>query len=60
MRNQVSMRAGIVRGEEVIRYPADEMRLLGIDHGNVQVVEYLSTDREARRSTRTRGTRSRS
>jgi quercetin dioxygenase-like cupin family protein len=46
MRNQVSMRAGIVRGEEVIRYPADEIRLLGIDHGNVQVVEYLSTDRE--------------
>jgi quercetin dioxygenase-like cupin family protein len=31
---------------EIIRYPADEIRLLAVDHGEVQVVEYVSTDRE--------------
>jgi quercetin dioxygenase-like cupin family protein len=44
--NQAEMRAGIVRGEEVIRYPTDEIFLRGIGHGNVQVIEYISTDRD--------------
>lgn len=44
--NQLEMRAGVVRGEETIRYPADEIHLRGVDHGNVQVTEYLSRDRD--------------
>ncbi len=31
---------------EIISYPADEIRLLAVDHGEVQVVEYVSTDRD--------------
>jgi quercetin dioxygenase-like cupin family protein len=44
--NQVDMHAGVVRGEETIHYPADEIKLRGVDHGNVQVVEYVSRDRD--------------
>jgi quercetin dioxygenase-like cupin family protein len=44
--NEVEMEAGVVRGEETIRYPADEIHLRGVGHGNVQVAEYVSTDRE--------------
>jgi quercetin dioxygenase-like cupin family protein len=44
--NHVEMHAGVVRGEETIRYPSDEIHLRGVGHGNVQVVEYLSTDRD--------------
>ncbi len=40
------MDAGVVRGEEVVRYPADQIFLRGIGQGNVQVMEYVSTDRE--------------
>jgi quercetin dioxygenase-like cupin family protein len=31
---------------EIIRYPADEIRLLAVDHGEVQVIEYVSSDRD--------------
>lgn len=44
--NQVEMQAGVVRGDETIRYPADEIHLWGVGHGNVQVAEYVSSDRE--------------
>ncbi len=44
--NQVEIQPGVVRGEETIHYPADEIHLRGIGHGNVQVVEYVSQDRE--------------
>jgi quercetin dioxygenase-like cupin family protein len=36
------MRPGVVRGEDVLRYPTDEIRLLGLKMGNVQVAEYRS------------------
>ena len=44
----VQMTAGVTTGEqfETVRYPDDEIRLRVSDGGNVQVVEYLSTDRE--------------
>lgn len=44
--NRVAMKPGVVRGEEVVRYPTDEIYLRGVDHGNVQVIEYTSTDRD--------------
>ena len=44
--NHVEMHAGVVRGEETIRYPSDEIHLRGVGHGNVQVAEYVSTDRD--------------
>lgn len=44
--NTVQMTAGIVRGEEVIRYPTDDIYLRGVGHGNVQVIEYFSVDRD--------------
>jgi quercetin dioxygenase-like cupin family protein len=44
--NQVEMQAGVVRGEETIHYPADEIHLRGVGHGNVQVAEYVSRDRD--------------
>lgn len=43
--NNVEMMAGVVRGEEVIEYPTDVIYLRGVNHGNVQVIEYFSTDR---------------
>lgn len=44
----VQMTAGVVPGDqfETIRYPDDEIRLRVTDGGNVQVIEYISTDRE--------------
>ena len=42
--NEVRIQAGVVRGEEIVHYPADEIFLRGIGHGNVQVIEYVSTD----------------
>lgn len=45
MSNEVAIRAGVVRGTEIIRYPTDEIRLLGVGQGNVQVAEYVSSDR---------------
>ncbi len=45
MQNQVSMLPGVMRGEEMISYPSDQIYLRGIGHGNVQVIEYWSTDR---------------
>lgn len=44
--NVVRMTPGVVLGDEVVRYPADEIFLRGVGHGNVQVVEYVSTDRD--------------
>ncbi len=44
--NQVTMVPGVVRGDEVVRYPDDEIRLRGVGHGNVQVMEYWSTDHD--------------
>ena len=44
--NQVEMKAGVVRGEETIHYPADEIHVRGVGYGNVQVAEYVSRDRE--------------
>ncbi len=38
------MRPGVVCGEEVVRYPTDEIRLLGLGMGNVQVADYRSRD----------------
>ena len=58
--NQVEMKAGVVRGEETIHYPADEIHVRGVGHGNVQVAEYVSRDREDHRCTRISGTRSKS
>jgi quercetin dioxygenase-like cupin family protein len=45
---EIQMTAGVTTGEhfETIRYPDDEIRLRVTRGGNVQVVEYLSTDRE--------------
>lgn len=44
----VHMTAGVTTGEhfETVRYPDDEIRLRVTRGGNVQVVEYLSTDRD--------------
>ncbi|MBX2998898.1 MAG: cupin domain-containing protein [Caldilineaceae bacterium] len=44
----VQMSAGIIDGGhfEAIRYPDDEILLRATDSGNVQVIEYHSTDRE--------------
>ncbi len=44
----VQMTAGVVLGDqfETIRYPDDEIRLRVTDGGNVQMIEYISTDRE--------------
>lgn len=57
---QVAMTAGIVDGEqfERIHYPGDEILLRVTSGGNVQVVEYFSTDRDVRPCTTIRGTRS--
>lgn len=43
----VEMKAGIIDGKqfETVRYPDDEILLRVTDRGNVQVVEYISTDR---------------
>jgi quercetin dioxygenase-like cupin family protein len=42
------MQAGVVPGEgsEVVRYPADEILLRAVGLGNVQVIEYNSTDHD--------------
>lgn len=44
----VQMTAGVIPGEhfETVHYPDDEIRLRVTRGGNVQVVEYLSADRE--------------
>ena len=44
----VQMTAGVITGDqfETVRYPDDEIRLRVTDGGNVQVIEYISTDRE--------------
>lgn len=39
------MSPGVTLGDEVIEYPDDVIYLRGVGHGNVQVVEYFSTDR---------------
>lgn len=46
--NTVRMTAGVAPGDrfETVRYPADEILLRVAGGGNVQVVEYRSTDRE--------------
>lgn len=44
----VRMSPAVIGGDrfETVHYPADEIRLRVTDGGNVQVVEYLSTDRD--------------
>ena len=44
----VQMTAGIIDGSqfETVRYPGDEILLRVTEGGNVQVVEYFSTDRD--------------
>jgi quercetin dioxygenase-like cupin family protein len=44
----VQMTAVIIDGQqfETVHYPDDEIRLRVTDSGNVQVIEYLSTDRQ--------------
>ena len=44
--NEVEMRPGVVRGQEVVRYPTDDIHLLGMGMGNVQVADYRSRDRQ--------------
>lgn len=46
--NTVEMSAGVIDGGqfETVHYPDDEVRLRVTQHGNVQVTEYISTDRE--------------
>lgn len=44
--NKVEMQPGVVRGEEVVHYPTDEIQLVGLGMGNVQVADYRSRDRE--------------
>lgn len=46
--SDVQMTAGVITGDqyETVRYPADEIRLRVTRGGNVQVIEYISTDRE--------------
>lgn len=43
----VHMTEGIIDGKqfETVRYPDDEILLRVTDHGNVQVIEYMSMDR---------------
>lgn len=45
---EVQMKADIISGNEfeVVFYPDDEILLRVTNNGNVQVIEYLSTDRE--------------
>jgi quercetin dioxygenase-like cupin family protein len=45
---EVHMTAGVIDGGsyETVHYPDDEVRLRVTEGGNVQVTEYLSTDRE--------------
>lgn len=42
------MTPGVVPGDrfETVRYPGDEIKLRVTDGGNVQVIEYVSSDRE--------------
>lgn len=44
----LDMTRALIDGDrfETIRYPDDEIRLRAVDHGEVQVVEYSSTDRD--------------
>ncbi len=44
----VQMTAGVTTGDqfETVHYPGDEIRLRVTSGGNVQVIEYISTDRE--------------
>jgi mannose-6-phosphate isomerase-like protein (cupin superfamily) len=44
--NEVDMQPRVVRGEETIHYPTDQIHLRGVGQGNVQVVEYVSCDRD--------------
>lgn len=46
----VEMTAGIIDGSryDTVRYPGDEILLRVTEGGNVQVVEYFSTDRDGR------------
>jgi hypothetical protein len=55
----VQMTAGVTTGDqfETLRYPDDEILLRVTQGGNVQVIEYISRDREGRRHTSTPGTR---
>ena len=48
MATEVHMTAGIIDGKtfETVHYPDDEVFLRVTEHGNVQVTEYHSTDRE--------------
>lgn len=48
MGTEVTMTAGIVDGDryETVRYPDDIIHLRVTEGGNVQVIEYESTDRE--------------
>lgn len=45
---EIQMTAGVTTGDqyETIRYPGDEILLRVTQGGNVQVIEYSSTDRE--------------
>lgn len=45
---EVQMTAGITTGDqfETVHYPDDEIRLRVTSGGNVQVIEYISTDRD--------------
>ena len=43
--NEVEMQPGVVRGEEVVRSPDDDIHLCGVGLGNVQVADYRSRDR---------------
>lgn len=44
----LQMQRALIDGDrfETIRYPDDEIRLRAVEQGEVQVVEYTSTDRE--------------
>lgn len=48
MNNKVEMTAAIIDGDsyETVHYPDDELRLRASGGGNVEVVEYSSTDRD--------------
>lgn len=48
----VEMTAGIIDGSryDTVRYPGDEILLRVTEGGNVQVVEYFSTDRDGPRA----------
>lgn len=45
---EVQMTAGVTTGDqyETVHYPGDEIMLRVTRGGNVQVIEYISTDRE--------------